>query len=361
MIDFIFFAMLATGLGVPILYVINYFARESILAFLSGRDKYAVWKGHLASHGLSFMAATLPSDDSCVLGDYRGHHLALDLYPEDKQDYTHLMLRANNPTADPPPEFQQTTTDANRYRALIGLLIPNGIPDIYGILEVTKQGQVISFKEKGILKDSKYLKRICDLMGDLADGYTQVLSMQGEIVPTLELMSRDQEYILQKIGTQLLLDIAAITTHKLEARAPFLLCPFCLTLFQARKARLIMGETATYYGCRNCGQSRTFLEGAPIAVLDAGRDSNIVTENNKIEINWLSQRSLFDFYAIDIRHSNDEAVERFAVQIGNDTDAWRKEQYKNMRCTIAANCQLSPNTIRILEQMLGDVTYVRNT
>jgi hypothetical protein len=53
--------------------------------------------------------------------------------------------------------------------------------------------------------------------------------------------------------------------------------------------------------------------------------------------------------------ATDEEVERFAVQVGNDTDAIRKPRYKKMRCTVSADCQLSANTMRILKRIFGSI------
>jgi hypothetical protein len=48
-------------------------------------------------------------------------------------------------------------------------------------------------------------------------------------------------------------------------------------------------------------------------------------------------------------------VERFAVQVGNDTDPVRQEFYRFMRCVISPDCRLSDNTIRILRRTFGQV------
>jgi hypothetical protein len=72
-------------------------------------------------------------------------------------------------------------------------------------------------------------------------------------------------------------------------------------------------------------------------------------------INWLQRRELFDFSRVEIVQATDEDVERFAVQVGNDTDEWRKPRYKQIPCAVSAQCQLSENTLRILERMFGAV------
>jgi hypothetical protein len=64
---------------------------------------------------------------------------------------------------------------------------------------------------------------------------------------------------------------------------------------------------------------------------------------------------LFDFDAIEIVRASDEDVERFAVQVGNDTDSVRHPRYKGMQCAMSSECHLSENTVRILQCMFGQV------
>ena len=59
--------------------------------------------------------------------------------------------------------------------------------------------------------------------------------------------------------------------------------------------------------------------------------------------------------ALEIVRATDEEVERFAVQVGNDTDSVRRPRYPHIRCTIAPECSLSTNTLRILRNSFGHV------
>ena len=88
-------------------------------------------------------------------------------------------------------------------------------------------------------------------------------------------------------------------------------------------------------------------------------DSDLALEkfqqNGILRVNWLEHRHLFDFDEVQIVQATDEDVERFAVQVGNDTDPTRKPRYPKMRCVILPECKLSENTMRILERMFGEV------
>jgi hypothetical protein len=74
-----------------------------------------------------------------------------------------------------------------------------------------------------------------------------------------------------------------------------------------------------------------------------------------LRVNWLVRRALFDFDWVEIIQATDEDVERFAVQVGNDTDPVRELRYQQMKCTIGPECKLSENTLRILDKMFGEV------
>jgi hypothetical protein len=69
--------------------------------------------------------------------------------------------------------------------------------------------------------------------------------------------------------------------------------------------------------------------------------------------------ALFDRFYSQEQPANDEDIERFVVQVGNDTDPFRKPRYWQMTCTIGSACRLSENTLRILEKMFGRVELER--
>jgi hypothetical protein len=72
-------------------------------------------------------------------------------------------------------------------------------------------------------------------------------------------------------------------------------------------------------------------------------------------VNWSAKRRLFDFDRVEIIQTTDEDVERFAMQVGNDTDPVRQSRYAQMQCHIAPDCQLSENSLRVLQSFFGEV------
>ena len=85
----------------------------------------------------------------------------------------------------------------------------------------------------------------------------------------------------------------------------------------------------------------------------------IATEDS-FYVNWLIKRELFDFDSVEIKQATDEDIERFVVQVGNDTDLTRKTLYKQMDCIIYPTCQPSPGIIRMLERAFGTVKQLKN-
>jgi hypothetical protein len=116
----------------------------------------------------------------------------------------------------------------------------------------------------------------------------------------------------------------------------------------------------TYYGCRTCGQSRQFLYCPQGVIAVLGTVSSVSAQNQHdglLRVNWLTRRTLFDFKQVEIIQATDEDVERFAVQVGNDTDPVRQPHYAQMQCFIAPQCQLSENSPRVLQIMFGQVEH----
>lgn len=180
----------------------------------------------------------------------------------------------------------------------------------------------------------------------------------GEAVPHLEPIAKKRSSLLRRTALGLLHSISEEATAHLAQRASRLLCARCLTRFKAHSIRLPEDETLIYYGCRVCRQSREFWEGEGVAVLDATPEADISAETGSIRVNWLARRTLFDFDRVEIIQATDEAVERFAIQVGNDTDSFRAGRYQTMVCSIDPACDLSDNTLRILGRIFGGVETI---
>ncbi|MDX1522123.1 MAG: hypothetical protein R3264_10885, partial [Anaerolineae bacterium] len=180
----------------------------------------------------------------------------------------------------------------------------------------------------------------------------------GEAIPALKDFTVAYVDSTNQTATWLLESIAFETEQRLAAQAHQLVCPTCMSLCDRVNVPIEAGVTITYYGCRACGQSRTFREKRweIVAVLDAGMAEPRLEQESQIRESWLARRTLFDFDRVEIIAASDEDVERFAVQVGNDLDNHRSPRYEQMVCQVAAEAKLSKNTLRILERTFARVT-----
>jgi hypothetical protein len=184
-----------------------------------------------------------------------------------------------------------------------------------------------------------------------------LIALGGQAVEPLQKMGRVPTHPPCATAYWLLDQIGQETARQLGHRFHTLLCPHCLTYFRPHTIQL-WSSWLTYYGCRTCGQSREFRVSLPtdvVVVLDATAKNRQSDQNGRIWANWLETRTLFDFGRVEIIQAGDEEVERFAVQVGNDTDPVRRSRYKKMECVVSPDCRLSANTQRILQHTFGQV------
>lgn len=181
------------------------------------------------------------------------------------------------------------------------------------------------------------------------------------MVESLQGMVADNTLPTSRSAFRVLKNIALETTATLAGQSSKLLCPHCLVYCQARPILLAGQPDLIFYGCRSCNQSREFLEGINyvIAILDATWPEAQFRQDGTLRVNWLIRQNIFDFDQVEIVQATDEDIERFAVQMGNDTDSFRKPRYRQMTCTIGPACRLSENTVRILEKMFGRIELER--
>ncbi|MCB0196736.1 MAG: hypothetical protein KDJ65_32590 [Anaerolineae bacterium] len=89
-------------------------------------------------------------------------------------------------------------------------------------------------------------------------------------------------------------------------------------------------------------------------VLDDQMTEALYNENKTLHVNWFAFESVCSFDTVEIRRATDQAVEKFCLLLGNDTDPDRIDDYKQAKCTIT--CDLSKNSIRVLQNFLGEVS-----
>lgn len=184
--------------------------------------------------------------------------------------------------------------------------------------------------------------------------YPKVVNLGGEAIPTLRQVTQESQEIGQ-VCLQMMQDIGRETTDQLSRQMSELWCPKCVARFATIEIDLAKTKNITFCGCRVCSQSRQFLQlkKGVVAILDNQDLTEQTQQEGELRVNWLSRSEMFDFERVEIKQATDEEVERFAVQVGNDTDEVRCHRYKEMGCNIY--CELSTNTTKILQSIFGSV------
>ena len=225
-----------------------------------------------------------------------------------------------------------------------------------GKFTVSNDGRKFIYKQDNIETYKAHLQFIFDTLHNLADAYPQIIPLGAEVIPILQSVANDKNHPAQAVAVQLIREIAPTTIYLHKKDEALLVCPQCLVRCAEHSANVSWLVDAVYFGCRQCHQSRTFFEvDRIVAVLDNRSNSKPVQQELTLTVNWLNHRKPFDFDAIKIIRATDEDVERFAVQVGNDTDPVRQPRYKQMRCQISSGCKLSENTLRILRRTFRQV------
>jgi hypothetical protein len=187
-----------------------------------------------------------------------------------------------------------------------------------------------------------------------------LIDLGGEAVPPLQQLLAQNRLECQEKVMDLLTSIEQETTVRLAGRLSYLLCPHCLARFGGHTVTVSWGISFTYYGCRRCQQSREFSEIAQVVVvLDNTWTEPHFQQEGRLLVNWLQRRTLFDFDSVLIGQASDEQIERFAVQVGNDTDPIHQFYYRRMTCSVKNSSNLSENTLRILQRMFRAVKFLK--
>jgi hypothetical protein len=180
----------------------------------------------------------------------------------------------------------------------------------------------------------------------------------GEAVAPLQILAQTGSSEERQLAAWLILSIGLETKARLARQADTLLCLHCMVRCHVHEIHLPELGQLDYYGCRMCRQSLDFqpwpINGV-VAVLEKPAPRKKIEREDQIRVNWLARRTLFDFDRVEIIQATDEEVERFAVQIGNDTDETRSSNYKRMTCVISSDCNLSENSVRILKYTFGSI------
>jgi hypothetical protein len=316
-----------------------------------------VWQKLATVNNLEFKTGRFWGQMPQVVGKYRGHTLKLEvlgkIYVTDRFISTRIILSINGSI-----DLYKNKGVAEKALAKLHSPITSSDFNLKGQIYIGTNSQHLYYIQEGIEDDVTYLQSHFDLLCEIGDSFAAVTAVGGETVSVLQEIASDTNHILQGVAVQLLKGIAQETKDRLSDNASNLICPRCVVHCYPHDVYIFGQYFVTYYGCRLCGQSQEFFKKQQIIVtLDNQMAGEKSTDETVLRVNWLHRRSLFDFDKVEIARATDEDVERFAVQVGNDTDPVREPYYRTMTCIILSECELSQNTIRILQKTFGQVEY----
>jgi hypothetical protein len=292
-------------------------------------------------------------------GLYEGCQLNINFSKPDQAKpslVTRLRLSVVQREVLPLPALDQDHTSLQVVQILDGFVAMVSTLDLPGTLQVEAGGQHLFYEEPHSWIKATPLQTLCETLTQILRSYPRLANLGGLAVPRLKALAA-QEHALQSVALQLLHDIARETQNRLAEAANTLICPSCLRYCAAHDIELSLFDQISYYGCRGCGQSLEFLsvEKAVIAILDTEMSQKYILRDEVLYGNWLLHRQGFDFDEVYIRRASDEEVERFAVQVGNDTDPLQQPRYARMRCLVWLDADLSENSLKILKRTFGRV------
>ena len=226
------------------------------------------WRTFAEANHLAFVPAFFLSGDVNASGEYRGHSLTVELRTDNNQaTFFRAVLRPGRPGESAAAGGEKLGEPTPRN--VLATLLPSGFLFLPGKLEAESGGRQVSYEESNFLREPAQLKRIADLLSDLAEGYPAIVAVGGAVAPALQIIAREDS-LLRNVAVRMLEDIAR-ATQRLSGRAEKLLCPRCLVRCYAHRADLPWQPDVTYYGCRACHQSQEFIDcpQGSVAVLDA--------------------------------------------------------------------------------------------
>ena len=315
------------------------------------------WQSLALAKDLQFKWGGSPKTVQQITGPYRGGQFNLSAaYDEDQSPVTKLTL--SKPDDEPGPLDNEPLLTAS---LMTRLLNPGRVRYRLGGNWEKDDGDCSIDKSQvvyalpGFETDTEYLQFLMDALYYLWHFYPQILAQPHEIVPVLQSVAANKKHPTQSLARRLLNDLIE-TTQPLQDHLPQLLCRHCWHHFTDHTVSLSPLESTSYFGCRACHRTQEYVTTSHIiVVLDEMMDADYRLTEQEFRINWLSSRTLFDFDEVEIGQITDEAVERFVVQLGNDTDPVRASTYVHMRCTFRTGHNLTENTLRLLKQRFASV------
>ncbi len=153
----------------------------------------------------------------------------------------------------------------------------------------------------------------------------------------------------------------ARTTSALAPRLPAMLCGMHFARFEKRAVvGRLRRPLTTYVACRECDTAARAVMGVTrvVAALDELMAQTVEYEGLCARVNWRKLAQLFDFDAVVLRRADEYDIERFCIQVANDTDEVRKPRYARMQVYVHEDAGLSVGRLNMLRSLFGQVAIV---
>lgn len=286
--------------------------------------------------------------EALLFGVYRGCRLDLAIGKEiDGDDYIRLTASPEGSAATQPEPSKQTLWD---------LLTLSREPfHIKASISPQPSGRHFTYQQPGAEYDTRYLRFLLAFLSRLSRAYPAIAGLRAELGPSLQAIARCRGLSLQPVARQLLLDMGQEPGVEAPPNLNSVICQDCLAPYESTSSSLLPVDPNAVAACPVCGKRQGYFAGIVEAVLDQNMGDAQIIQGVTLRVNWLKRRTIFDFDRVSIAVASDEEVERFAVQVGNDTDSTRQARYKVMACLVSPGCALSENTRRILGRTFGTV------
>lgn len=110
-------------------------------------------------------------------------------------------------------------------------------------------------------------------------------------------------------------------------------------------------ESIIYYACRNCHSNSYLVKEIEKVVLLLDRDAAdaYVQEGKVLTVNWIKNRSVFDFDEIRIKDAADSDVEELVTKLRNAPDDKRLKPLAAIPVYLSPGLKLSPDRINLLK------------
>jgi|GEM_PF-5429251 len=113
-----------------------------------------------------------------------------------------------------------------------------------------------------------------------------------------------------------------------------------------------------YMGCRNCTSTIFGIQAPSVhLILDDAMDKKMAIYPDRAEINRLAIKRSVDFEHVHIGSCDPEEIRSLCIEMGNDTEPYRRKAYATATCSVAATTSLDSEMKNLLAQHFRTVSY----